>query len=147
MRRPHAAQWQLQKETVEVRVVRLAVAENNRNVTVQTVCGSAFANRNDARHRQRKVIHSLFAPFPRTPIPGLAQVGKQAPPTRAAPSLVRALRDARGSLLFATWTSPPSATGTSADCPDKATSSSRAYEDEPKPPERSRFKRVAAPVQ
>jgi len=32
-------------------------------------------------------------------------VGKQAPPTRAAPSLVRALRDARGTLLFATGTS------------------------------------------
>ena len=27
------------------------------------------------------------------------------PPTRAAPSLARALRDARGTLLFATWTS------------------------------------------
>ncbi len=33
-------------------------------------------------------------------------MGKQAPPTRAAVSLVRALRDARGSLLFATWTTP-----------------------------------------
>ena len=32
-------------------------------------------------------------------------MGKQAPPTRAAPSLVRALRDARGALLFATGTS------------------------------------------
>src|SRR5262245_21244865 len=32
-------------------------------------------------------------------------MGKQAPPTRAAPSLVKALRDARGALLFATWTS------------------------------------------
>src|SRR6516162_3595398 len=28
----------------------------------------------------------------------------KAPPTRAAPSLVRALRGAHGSLLFATWT-------------------------------------------
>ncbi len=37
--------------------------------------------------------------------PRLAPVGKQAPPTRAAPSLVRALRDARGPLLFATGTS------------------------------------------
>jgi DNA replication protein DnaC len=37
--------------------------------------------------------------------PRLAPVGKQAPPTRAAPSLVRALRDARGTLLFATGTS------------------------------------------
>ena len=35
----------------------------------------------------------------------LAPVGKQAPPTRAAPSLVRALRVARGALLFATGTS------------------------------------------
>jgi hypothetical protein len=32
-------------------------------------------------------------------------VGKQAPPARAAPSLVRALRDARGALLFAAGTS------------------------------------------
>src|SRR5438132_7967868 len=32
-------------------------------------------------------------------------MGKQAPPTRAAPSLVRALRVARGALLFATGTS------------------------------------------
>jgi hypothetical protein len=30
--------------------------------------------------------------------PRLAPVGKQVPPTRAAPSLVRALRDARGAL-------------------------------------------------
>jgi len=37
--------------------------------------------------------------------PRLAPVGKQAPPTRAAPSLVRALRDARGAPLFATGTS------------------------------------------
>src|SRR5436190_19885424 len=37
----------------------------------------------------------------------LAPVGKQAPPARAAPSLVRALRDARGALLFATGTSLP----------------------------------------
>ena len=34
-------------------------------------------------------------------------MGKQAPPARAAPSLVRALRDARGALLFATGTSLP----------------------------------------
>lgn len=34
-------------------------------------------------------------------------MGKQAPPTRAAPSLVGALRDARGALLFATGTSLP----------------------------------------
>jgi hypothetical protein len=38
--------------------------------------------------------------------PGFAPVGKQAPPARAAPSLVRALRDARGALLFATGTKP-----------------------------------------
>src|SRR5713226_2016367 len=38
------------------------------------------------------------------PTPRVAQVGKQAPPARAAPSLVRALRVARGSPLFATWT-------------------------------------------
>jgi hypothetical protein len=41
---------------------------------------------------------------PPAPHPRVAQVGKQAPPTRAAASLVRALRDARGSPLFATWT-------------------------------------------
>ncbi|HYQ19390.1 MAG TPA: hypothetical protein VEQ64_02425, partial [Xanthobacteraceae bacterium] len=33
--------------------------------------------------------------------PGFAPVGKQAPPARAAPSLVRALRDARGALQLA----------------------------------------------
>src|ERR1700730_11472384 len=38
--------------------------------------------------------------------PGFAPVGKQAPPARAAPSLARALRDARGALLFATGTKP-----------------------------------------
>ena len=37
--------------------------------------------------------------------PRLAPVGKPAPPTRAATSLVRALRDAREALLFATGTS------------------------------------------
>ena len=41
------------------------------------------------------------------PVTRLAQVGPQGPPTRAAPSLVRALRDARGSLLWTTWTSHP----------------------------------------
>ena len=38
--------------------------------------------------------------------PGFAPVGKQAPPARVAPSHVRALRDARGALLFATGTKP-----------------------------------------
>jgi hypothetical protein len=33
-------------------------------------------------------------------------VGKQAPPARAAALLVRALRGARGTLLFAIWTTP-----------------------------------------
>ena len=37
--------------------------------------------------------------------PRLAPVGKPASPARAAPSLVRALRVARGALLFATATS------------------------------------------
>lgn len=47
---------------------------------------------------------SSASPLP-GPHPRLAQVGKQAPPARAAPSLERALYVARGSLLFATWTS------------------------------------------
>src|SRR6516164_9611480 len=76
MRRPHAAKRQLEKETVEVRVVRIAVAENNRNVTVQAVCGSAFANRNDARHRQCKVIHSCSPPSPGPPSPGTCPGGQ-----------------------------------------------------------------------
>jgi DNA replication protein DnaC len=37
--------------------------------------------------------------------PRLTPVGKQAPPTRVAPSLVKARRDARGARLFATATS------------------------------------------
>src|SRR6516165_7923107 len=40
---------------------------------------------------------------PPDPHPGVAEGGKQAPPTRAAASLVS---DARGPLLFATWTTP-----------------------------------------
>ena len=35
-----------------------------------------------------------------------APVGQQGPPTRAAPPAMRALRDARGSLLLATETDP-----------------------------------------
>src|SRR5690348_2227156 len=37
--------------------------------------------------------------------PGLPRWANRQPPARAAPSLVRALRDARGALLFATGTS------------------------------------------
>ena len=37
----------------------------------------------------------------------IAHGGPQRLPTRAAPSLVRALRDARGTLLFAIGTSLP----------------------------------------
>jgi hypothetical protein len=33
-------------------------------------------------------------------------VGPQGPPARAAPPLLKALRSARGSLLWTTWTSP-----------------------------------------
>src|ERR1700720_1667354 len=39
--------------------------------------------------------------------PGLPRWANRQPPARAAPSLVRALRDARGALLFATGTSLP----------------------------------------
>src|SRR5208337_4272102 len=53
----------------------------------------------------------LATPAPEPPPPGVAQVGKQAPPTRAAASLMRALRDARGALLFATWTTPSAPQG------------------------------------
>src|SRR5271165_6677709 len=106
--RANAVERQVKEETVEGGVVRDAVAENDRNVAVETYRRSALLDRDNGRRRQRKVIHGLFAPSHRTPTPGLAQVGKQAPPARAASSLVGALRVARGSLLFATWTSPPS---------------------------------------
>src|SRR5258706_4866284 len=43
-------------------------------------------------------------PPPRTPPPRVAPVGPQVPPTRAAPSLVRALRGTRGPLLCTTGT-------------------------------------------
>jgi len=33
-------------------------------------------------------------------------MGPQGPPARAAPPLLKALRSARGSLLWTTWTSP-----------------------------------------
>src|SRR6266567_8846558 len=118
--RANAVQRQVQKESVEIGVVGDPVAEDDRDVAVEAFRRPALLDRNEGRHRERKVIHRLFAPFPRTPFPGLAQVGKQAPPTRAATSLVGALRDARGSLLFATWTSPPPSIETGADCPDKA---------------------------
>jgi hypothetical protein len=73
---------------------------------------SSHPSLRDHRNRQRVLavqepqLNRKTPSPPQTPHPRLAQVGKQAPPARAAPSLVRALRVARGSLLFATWTSP-----------------------------------------
>ena len=40
------------------------------------------------------------------PMRRLAHVGPQGPPARAPPPLLKALRSARGSLLWTTWTSP-----------------------------------------
>jgi hypothetical protein len=60
------------------------------------------------RDRQRELALQearLSTPSPDPTPGGFAQVGAQAPPARAAPSLVRALRDARGALLCTTWTS------------------------------------------
>src|SRR5262252_8144768 len=42
---------------------------------------------------------------PEPPVPGLAQVGAQAPPTRRSARLARVASRARGSLLCTTWTS------------------------------------------
>ena len=59
-------------------------------------------------HRDRQRVLALQEPRltqSRAP-PGLPRWANRPPPARAAPSLVRALRVTRGSLLFATWTSP-----------------------------------------
>src|SRR6516162_6762320 len=58
----------------------------------------------NSRRSNRPEASAAISTLARTPIHRVAQVGKQAPPTRAALSLVRALRGARGALLFATWT-------------------------------------------
>src|SRR5207245_10725429 len=88
-------------------IVENAIAQDDRDVAVQAICRSVFLDRNDGRREMNTVIHSLFAPFPRTPIPGFAQVGKQVPPARAVTSIVGALRVARGSLPFARLTRSP----------------------------------------
>src|ERR1700757_5051984 len=53
------------------------------------------------RNRQRE----LALQTPRLSATPACPGGQTGPPTRAAPSLVRTLRDARGTLLFATGTS------------------------------------------
>src|SRR5215469_7793162 len=58
----------------------------------------------NSRRSNRPEASAAISTLAWTPIHRVAQVGKQAPPTRAARSLVRALRGARGALLFATWT-------------------------------------------
>jgi hypothetical protein len=55
-------------------------------------------------HRAAQGVRPRLATPTPDPTPRVAQVGKQVPPVRDAPSLVRALRVARGSLLFATRT-------------------------------------------
>src|SRR6266849_5866314 len=59
----------------------------------------------DRQHQLAIQKPQLTKPSPGPP-PGLTHVGAQEPPTRAATSLVRALRVARGSLLCTTWISP-----------------------------------------
>src|SRR5713226_5250259 len=59
----------------------------------------------DRQHQLAIQKPQLTKPSPGPP-PGLTHVGAQEPPTRAATSLVGALRVARGSLLCTTWISP-----------------------------------------
>jgi hypothetical protein len=105
MARAHAVQRQVQEEAIEIGIVGNAAAQYDRHIAIQTVRCPAFPNRNGGRYRESKVTHSLFAPFPGTPIPGLAQVGKQVTP-HARRSVARegTARRAR-SPLFATWKS------------------------------------------
>jgi hypothetical protein len=67
--RAHAVQRQIKEEAVEVRVIRNAVAENDRNVAVETFRRSTLLD-GDARNR-RFVIHRLFN-LPPDPIRALA---------------------------------------------------------------------------
>src|SRR5208283_4630451 len=76
MGRANAVERQVKEEAVEVGVVGDAVAENGRNVAVETFRRSTLLDRDNGRRRQRKVIHGLVRPFPPDPNPRLAQVGK-----------------------------------------------------------------------
>src|SRR5208282_95232 len=67
--RANAVERQVKEETVEGGVVRDAVAENDRNVAVETFRRSALLDRDNGRRRQRKVIHGLVRPFPPDPNP------------------------------------------------------------------------------
>ena len=127
MGRAHAVQRQVKEEAVEVGVVRDAVAENDRNVAVETFRRSTLLD-GDVRNR-RLVIHRLFnlPPDPH-PDPGINEGVLPGPALSrpASASYVGALRPA--------WITPPSARCTDvsralrvgADCQDKARTSSRA---------------------
>ena len=67
--RANAVERQVKEETVEGGVVRDAVAENDRNVAVETFRRSALLDRDNGRRRQRKVIHGLWSPLPPDPNP------------------------------------------------------------------------------
>src|SRR5271165_6922219 len=67
--RANAVERQVKEETVEGGVVRDAVAENDRNVAVETFRRSALLDRDNGRRRQRKVIHGLCSPLPPDPNP------------------------------------------------------------------------------
>src|SRR5580658_6739011 len=67
----------------------------------------AYPPLRDRRDRKRELALqeprlSRKTPAPGSPPPRVPPVGTQAPPTRVAPSLVRALRVARGALLCTT---------------------------------------------
>src|SRR5271166_5109331 len=139
--RANAVERQVKEETVEGGVVRDAVAENDRNVAVETFRRSALLDRDNGRRRQRKVIHGLCSPLP-PDLPTWANRHLPRAPlrrswghcaSRAGPSC-----SLRGQVLRAQWR-------TGADCPDKARISSREYAVSPKRPVRSRFRRWGAP--
>src|SRR5207237_3691339 len=82
----------------------------SRNCAVESTWSSCLPFGNTVISWRYSASHGAVSgiwtkPFSITPVCEFAPVGKQVPPTRAAPSLVKALRDARGTLLFATGTS------------------------------------------
>jgi hypothetical protein len=136
--RANAVERQVKEETVEGGVLRDAVAEDDRNVAVETFRRSALLDRDNGRRRQRS------SPLPRDPNPRTCPRGQTNLPraplrrswghcaSRAGPSC-----SLRGQVLRAQWK-------TGADCQDKALNSSFYFSD-PNSPVRSRFSRLACP--
>ena len=66
MGRAHAVQRQIQQEAIEIGVVKSAVAQNDRDVGVESVCRSTFLDRDNHWFAAGNV-----QPLPRTPTPDL----------------------------------------------------------------------------